>query len=712
MQGKIERISQISLFLLGMTTLAGQLLIFRQFLTIFSGNDLIIGMLMSCWLIITAAGAFLSRFFSRGSMTSLVVQQVVLTLVSIITYYSIPIIKTSLFPLGIVPGLFQTLGIFLLVLALFCFLGGMLFPVLAKLLSERFTQNMAHRAYAAESFGSIAGGLMVSICLWYFFDVGTIFLLIVIVNWVGALAILVSQKRKIPALITTLLCILAGWLSIGNSPEKMIFARIFPQQEVVRSIDSPLGSIRVVRYGEELTISENGEAVATTFDVAKDEEKVHWAMLTHPKPEDVLLIGTSSPGMFLEILKYPVSRIDYVEMNRWLYNAIALYMPYTQDKRILNHFTDPRRFVKKTLSRYDVVLVNMPPPYSAGINRFYTLEFIEDIRAIMKEGAVVQFILPASGNYLSEDAKLLNSSIYQGLKSTFKNVRIIPSSCNFFLASDRNLELDIIERIQNQVIPTIYFNEYYIDERAIHDRAILITELLQDKVVSNQDLRPITYYYYLKYWTSMMKFNGEIIAYCLVGAVILLILFLPATHSGIFTAGFSAAAYELLLISAIQLLYGYVYQLIAVVFTLFMAGMAWGALKSPTTGSVASQKRFLVVQLVLGAFGILLQIMLQVLQAASASPFWVWLVMGAMTLLAGWLMGKQFALGNAIIRGNAVAQASGTYSVDLLGSAGGAMLASLLLIPVLGIIPASQSIAALNAVTALVIVLKWRRTSP
>jgi hypothetical protein len=69
-------------------------------------------------------------------------------------------------------------------------------------------------------------------------------------------------------------------------------------------------------------------------------------------------------------------------------------------------------------------------------------------------------------------------------------------------------------------------------------------------------------------------------------------------------------------------------------------------------------------------------------------------------------MGMQFAAGNEMINSRAEIQASGTYSVDLLGSASGALLTSIILVPILGIIVTSQSIAALNAITITVILLK------
>jgi len=39
------------------------------------------------------------------------------------------------------------------------------------------------------------------------------------------------------------------------------------------------------------------------------------------------------------------------------------------------HVTDGRLFLKTTQSTFDVVIVNLPEPQNAQLNRFYTVEF-------------------------------------------------------------------------------------------------------------------------------------------------------------------------------------------------------------------------------------------------------------------------------------------------------------------------------------------------
>lgn len=63
-QGSTEniRISRfLPVFALGSTAIISQLIILREFMTIFNGNELVIGTILGNWMILTALGAFLGR---------------------------------------------------------------------------------------------------------------------------------------------------------------------------------------------------------------------------------------------------------------------------------------------------------------------------------------------------------------------------------------------------------------------------------------------------------------------------------------------------------------------------------------------------------------------------------------------------------------------------------------------------------------------------
>jgi hypothetical protein len=58
------------------------------------------------------------------------------------------------------------------------------------------------------------------------------------------------------------------------------------------------------------------EGMVTVPDVAAAEEAVHYALLEHPSPGSLLLIGGGINGSLAEALKHPsLNRVDYVELD-------------------------------------------------------------------------------------------------------------------------------------------------------------------------------------------------------------------------------------------------------------------------------------------------------------------------------------------------------------------------------------------------------------
>ena len=50
-------------------------------------------------------------------------------------------------------------------------------------------------------------------------------------------------------------------------------------------------------------------------DIAFIEDLIHFPMLLHEKPESILILGGGAGGMIHELLKHPVTRIDYAELD-------------------------------------------------------------------------------------------------------------------------------------------------------------------------------------------------------------------------------------------------------------------------------------------------------------------------------------------------------------------------------------------------------------
>jgi len=85
-------------------------------------------------------------------------------------------------------------------------------------------------------------------------------------------------------------------------------------------------------------------------------------------------------------------------------------------------------------------------------------------------------------------------------------------------------------------------------------------------------------------------------------------------------------------------------------------------------------------------------------------------VVGLGTLLLAGITGAQFALAGRAEAGDATGAAARLYAADLFGAAGGALLASTLLIPQLGVFTSCFLTAGLNLAAGALLFMQLRRS--
>jgi spermidine synthase len=151
---------------------------------------------------------------------------------------------------------------------------------------------------------------------------------------------------------------------------------------VIHYENSIYGNIAVTKRGEQYTFFADGVPSITTPvpDIASVEDFVHFAMLFHEKPESILILNGGAGGMIHEILKYPVKRVDYVELDPLLLKIIQEFpTPLTQselsDNRMKIHYMDGRLFVQRAGGRFDIIFMGLPAPQSLQTNRLFSSEF-------------------------------------------------------------------------------------------------------------------------------------------------------------------------------------------------------------------------------------------------------------------------------------------------------------------------------------------------
>jgi len=156
---------------------------------------------------------------------------------------------------------------------------------------------------------------------------------------------------------------------------------------------------------------------------------------------------------------------------------------------------------------------------------------------------------------------------------------------------------------------------------------------------------------------------------------------------------------EVVLLLAFQVLCGSVYHQVGVIVTLFMTGLAIGAFVTHRRMPRAGKTSLMLLAFAIAAYALLLPLLLPMLNrmgGTAASLFMVKTVIGVLTLILATLAGMQFPLANRLEFDGGVSGASRLYTADFVGAFLGALLASTLLIPLIGVAGVCLLAAALN----------------
>lgn len=468
------------------------------------------------------------------------------------------------------------------------------------------------------------------------------------------------------------------------------------------------------RYGALLTLEregmhvvyENGAVLFQSPDPQAAEESVHYALLEHPAPRRVLLIGGGLNGAALEAVKHPsVERVDYVELDPELFEIARKCFPeewraMTGDPRVHLFAADGRRFIKTGKEAYDAILVNTPPPTTAMLNRFYTVEFFQEARARLTRAGVLALRLPGAENFISEELARPLRSIRATLREVFPAVVAMPGeSIQFFAASDgRALTLsaeELIRRLRQRGIPTLYVREHFLPFRLAPDRMAYLEERLGEGTGAevNRDFRPIVYHLETEAWgTRFGKWQRGLSVATVTLAMLLAAggLRLKTPAKCIAATGFTTLALEVMLLLGFQAIYGYVYQRMALLIAAYMAGMAAGAWMGLRGGE---NRALAVIQTAMMGAGPLLFGLFVMLSHGSrtAAPFYL------AALAVGFLGGYQFPVASRVYKGGGEHRPGVLYAIDLAGACAGALVVSSTLIPLWGFGGTALVLAMINA---------------
>jgi spermidine synthase len=694
----------------GLTSITTQIILLRQFMVIFYGNELIMGVILANWMLLTGFGSYLGRFSDKiKNQPSLIFLLLVMqAALPIVTVFLLNDLRNIIFPVGRMIGVIEVFYSSIILLLPLCLVSGFLFTLFCSHAYRYYTKNLTGKVYGFESMGSIIGGVLFNVIFVFYLNTFQSLLILLTINLLTAFfySLLVKGVWKYILVPLTLLCI---GLVIYFDPDDLVKKRLYINQDVLYQKETPFGNIVVTKTEDQINFYENGLILFSSNNTIESEESVHYGMIQHPDPKNVLILSGGISGTLNELLKYRIDSVDYIEMNPWIIKTSEKFLQRPDDKRISIINEDPRLFLRKTGHTYDVVLINLPEPTTAQINRYYTSEFFRELSLRLNPCAVVSTSLASTANYMSPEQQRIQSVFFNTLHSVFKNILIVPGGKNYFLSSDCSLDIHIAEHVRQKELDNKFVNAYYIVDSQLKDRSDQIMASLDKASGLNRDFKPVSYLQQLLLWLSYFKVDYRIPLAIIIVLMILVIVLFNATNLGMFAGGFAASSLEFLILIAFQVIYGYVYQMTGVIITVFMAGLAVGSLVVNRYMTDANQRNYRFILFGIALYSFLLPLALQAmnrynLHAMAINTFFI-----ALTLIISILTGMLFAQAS-VIRNGSIGKTSGTlYSADMLGSAFGVLIVSSFLLPWLGIIKVCFIIGLLNVLAGSGLLIRKNR---
>ena len=736
---------RVSLLVMGLSGIVAQILFLRELLVSFLGNELTLGIILANWLLLEAIGSFTIGRSVKRREKRLEVYVSLQLIFSIALPAAIYLSRTFKVILSTIPG--EAIGLGPIFTASFLIMlpvalsHGALFTIGCQLSSEGLEGDPSPigRVYGLETIGMMAGGFLLSFILIQHLNSFEIAFVASLINaFISVL--LLSPKKEAPSSslrrglwgLSLLLSLLYTFLLFSPGSRALQATSIRSQWrglEVVHNENSIYGNITVTKNGEQYTFFYDGIPSMTTPvpDIAAIEDVVHFPMLFHEKPQTILVLSGGAGGMIHEILKYPVTQVDYVELDPLLLKLVQRFQtPLTQselaDPRVRIHYSDGRLFLRKTQSLYDIIFIGLSAPHELQSNRLFTSEFFSMAKRKLNPGGIIVLTLPGSLTYLSPELRDLNRCILETLRDVYRHVRIIPGDVNLYLSSDSDplgkITLqEIVKRYEERRIRTGLLTKGYIEDRLQERWSQWLSKSLEAGAVHrNSDFRPLGVFYHLSYWNALFSpyiatiFKwSEGFSLTLIFALVALLTFFAAIlffrkpsfsrqalPYSIFTTGVTGMVLELTIIFTFQTLYGYLYHQIGLLVTLFMGGVACSSLyithrlERIRKGTVL----FLGTELAIILFSILLPFAFSMLSRSMEKGTLDALVYGiflAISFLSGLLIGAQFPLGAKIYlnlpsKTAGLGQTAGLlYGSDLLGGFFGGLWGGILLLPILGL---------------------------
>ena len=738
----------------GFAATVAQIIILRELLVLFYGNELSAGLIFTGWLLWSGLGSGLSGRWALKVPAHIPLLGLLLVCLSAMLPLSVLFIRMTriiwTLPAGELPSIGKMLLISVTVTGLLCPLSGALFGI-CWAIHRKKGQNQPLGIYLGEALGSGAGGLIFYfVFLPYHSVFTTIWItsgMILCISWW-----LLRPWRPLSNVsfghlmwIAVSLVVVSG--AVSGSRLDHMSRRWQWGPNLAAVYDTAYHNIALLKKEEQVSVFANGLWLFSEPDRLSAEHGVHLALLQHPNPKTILLLGGGIAGLLEELLKQPgIRHIDYVEPDP---DFIRLLKPHLssatdaslQQPRVRLFHRDPRIFMRRSHARYDVILMNMGDPITAQMNRFYTKEFFAHVKQRLLPGGIFSFAVSGGESMLGPTQARFLGSIKKTLLQIFYKTLIYPGDQTRFFATDMSGVLlsdyaALTNRIFERNLQLRYIREDILQNALSPLRLDYLKSILDDTpgLAVNRDFFPICYFHNLMMWASqwhavIQKFLNILVdlklrwlwtGLAIAGVIMVAIFwtgrckFRAALAGSIFVSGAIEMVLQVVFLLSFQIIEGFVYRQLALIIAFFMAGLAFGAgwisrCNHSPPKTIFARGLFIRVQTLVCVLPIGLMLFLPVIHGEVRnflSPAAIGWLFSGLSLITGILGGVHFALAVEVMAGTGIALekiGGGFYALDLAGAAAGVLIAALFILPIFGIMNTLVFLSILGAISLLTI---------
>ncbi len=681
----------------GVSSVATQLLIIREFLAQFQSNEFVIALILFNWLILGGIGTLIARGISRkffkASINRLAGLSLFLAALPAVQILLVRQLRDVFFVHGSSVGFYPTLAYTAVALAPYCLVLGFVLPYSLFVIRLEIPDYPGTRIYITDNLGDVAGGALFSFALVY------------LVTPLQAVFL-----ANLPLLLTTYLLfpprlryhpvvLLASGLALGVLASGILLESksLAPSEgRLVHYRESRYGRISVHQDQEQFTLFVGGIPMSGSQNLSLAEESIHFPLSQLNQVNNVLLISAEG-GMLAELEKYRPEAVDYVELDP---AVAAAQFKFGLIKKIPNLYVihqDGRAYLAASKKTYDAIIVSLSEPDTFQINRFFTDGFFALAKHRLSPHGVLSFSMQGFDTYVAEPQRQKLSSLYNTVKGYFPNVVLLPGEKLFFLCRSLPVDTDIPARLQDRGIDTRYIKGFYYGNLT-PERIARLNALVDPKTPKNRDdfpqlMRLMFGQWFAKFSTSPTGFIVVLAALCL-----LYLVRITAEEFVLYTTGCMVMGSEVLVIFAFQIFFGYIYLQIGLIVTVFLAGLLPGAWFGEKLRGLGKPTLALTDGLLIALMALFI---LAAEYAGGRIPAAFFLIFGFLVSL---VCGFQFPLA-LYLRGGDAPAVTRTFSADLIGAACGTLATSVVLIPYFGIIWAAAGLIGLKTCSLMVMVV-------